>query len=74
MSRFNDRLTELMHERKMTPTQLAEKSGTQLCAVYTYLNGYGTLDICNPRAKTLERLADALGVPMDYLWGKSDKR
>ena len=74
MSKFTERLTGLMAERNMAPVQLAKETGLALKTIYTYLDGYGSGKVDNPRASYLARLADALDVSMDYLYGRSDER
>ena len=68
--KFQDRLNQLMAEKDMTMKALEIESGLSHYCVYTNVHGQAK----SPDAYTLEKIADALGVSMDWLWGRTEKR
>ena len=65
MSIFQQRLVEAMIQKNINPKELEKISGIHNSCIYDYLNAN-----CSPSAFTLGRLADALEVSMDWLWGR----
>ena len=65
MDVFGRRLVEAMAMRGMSVKQLYEKSGVARYTIYSYHNRDAL-----PNASTLECLADALDVSMDWLYGR----
>ena len=61
---FHWRVHTLCSERHMTLVQLATAMGTTPSGLAN------TLKLSNPRLDTLCRMADALGVSLDYLAGR----
>ena len=59
---FNERLLELIHNKKITQKDLADKAGVTEAAMSHYLKGDRF-----PRASVLARIADALGTTSEYL-------
>lgn len=59
---FATRLCELMEEQRLTNCVLAEKSGIAPSNISTYVTGHSV-----PREKSFIKLADTLGVSVDYL-------
>lgn len=76
MANFYERLGDLLAEKEMTVKELAAATDMNAHSLYMYLNldTYGGRRVSHPRVDTLVRLADALDVSLDYLWGRSDKR
>lgn len=66
---YNERLNQAMREKDMTMKELEIASGLSHYCVHTNVRGIRT-----PDAHTLGKLADALGVSMDWLWGRTGKR
>lgn len=64
MSKFSDRITDIMIERHITQKQLAEMANVTESAMSYYVKGGRT-----PRIDVLSRLAAALNVTTDYLLG-----
>ena len=64
MSKFSDRITDIMSERHITQKQLAEMANVTESAMSYYVKGGRT-----PRIDVLSRLASALNVTTDYLLG-----
>lgn len=64
---FCSRLREAMRCNSFTQKKLEEFSKIRQTSISDYLNGKAI-----PSADALARLADALGVTMDYLWGRTD--
>jgi lambda repressor-like predicted transcriptional regulator len=60
---FATQVQRLMHEKKMTQEQLAEKSGVGQSAISNMINRE-----CRPQRKTVIRMAEALGVSPQTLW------
>ncbi len=61
-SSFSIRLEELLRARKMTQTELAEKSGVTEAAMSHYIKGDRI-----PRSAVLTRIAMSLNTTSDYL-------
>ncbi len=59
---FNERLSELIKERKMTQKKVASEAGVTESAMSHYLKGDRI-----PRASVLSKIADVLGTTSDYL-------
>lgn len=57
-----------MQHKQLTQKKLEELSKIRQTSISDYLNGKAV-----PSADALSRLSDALGVTMDYLWGKEDE-
>jgi transcriptional regulator with XRE-family HTH domain len=64
MSKFSERITDIMNERHITQKQLAEMANVTESAMSYYVKGGRT-----PRIDILSRLAAALNVTTDYLLG-----
>lgn len=64
---FSSRLRDAMQRNQLTQKKLEEISKIRQTSISDYLNGKAV-----PSADALSRLADALNVTMDYLWGKGD--
>lgn len=62
------RLKQLMDERGMNSTQLAENSHLSRSAVWKLLHGKSV----EVRGESLEKLAKALGTTVDFLQGRTD--
>ena len=60
---FAERLSEIMKERNLTQTQLAEMSGVGQPAISNMLNRQ-----CRPQRRTIQKFASALGVNPQDLW------
>jgi lambda repressor-like predicted transcriptional regulator len=60
---FAATLARLMAERQLTQAQLAERTGVGQSAISMLLNRR-----CRPQQRTLGKLAEALGVPVEELW------
>jgi lambda repressor-like predicted transcriptional regulator len=60
---FANRLRNLMDQKEITQTELAEKAGVGQPAISNILNR-----TCRPQRRTVEKLANALGVPSGQLW------
>ena len=67
MTVYRQRLVESMAKNDMDVKKLAEESGVSKTNIYAVLER----DVI-PKAQTLAALADALGVSMDWLWGRVD--
>lgn len=65
---FSSRLRAAMQHKQLTQKKLEELSKIRQTSISDYLNGKAV-----PSADALSRLSDALGVTMDYLWGKGDE-
>lgn len=65
---FADRLREARELRKMSQSELAEKTGFQASAISHFETARRA-----PSFDNLKRLADALNVSVDYLLGREDK-
>ena len=59
---IGDNIRTLMQKNNLTQTELAIRSGCGIGDISTYVNNQ-----VMPRIKTLQRLADALGVTVDEL-------
>lgn len=55
------RVKEILKDKQMTLNDLAQKLGVSRQALYLQINN-------NPRISTLQRIADALGVPVGQLF------
>ncbi len=64
---FSQRLRYLMKSRKCTYKSLALSAELSSATIANYLSGDRS-----PRAEELARLANSLGVTMDYLWGREE--
>ncbi|MEM0941022.1 MAG: helix-turn-helix transcriptional regulator [Bacteroidota bacterium] len=64
---FGDRLNELRKKSKFSQEDLAKMAG-----VYTNVLGRYERGEAKPSIDVASKLADALGVSLDYLTGKSD--
>jgi DNA-binding XRE family transcriptional regulator len=60
---FADTLTRLLAENQLTQAELARRVGVGQSAISMMLSRK-----CRPQPKTLGKLADALGVPVEELW------
>ncbi|PFB77983.1 transcriptional regulator [Bacillus anthracis] len=66
---FKDRLRQLRRERNLTQHELGQAIGVTAGSVSKFETGF------KPASReTVERAADFLGVPVDYLLGRSDSR
>ncbi len=64
MATMGDRLADTRKQRVLTQAELAEKADVALITVTRLENSKGDV---NPRADTVRRLADALGVDPAWL-------
>jgi transcriptional regulator with XRE-family HTH domain len=62
---FRDRLAQVRAKRELTQAALAEKAGLTAAAISHFETGFRF-----PTAQTLTKLADALGVSVDFLLGR----
>ena len=69
MSKLGDRIKELRLERNLSLREFADLCGTSKSAINMYEKGER-----RPKYETLEAIADAFNVDIDYLLGKSDIR
>ena len=69
---FSDRLKLAMQNKNLTVSELARRSGMHTHTIYLYLEPEKYGRNINPRIKSLETLADALDVSIDWLWGRID--
>lgn len=60
---FAATLARLLAERQLTEAELAERIGVGRPAISMLLKRR-----CRPQRRTLSKLAEALGVPVDELW------
>jgi len=67
MISFSIRLKEILKDRGMTQTELAEKAHTTTATISRYLNNNRT-----PNIELLNNITIALNVATDYLLGKTD--
>jgi transcriptional regulator with XRE-family HTH domain len=58
-----------MNDAQMNRKMLAEKSGVHMSNISKFIHGKGI-----PRRDTVERLAEALGVKVEYLMGESNEK
>lgn len=63
---FGKRLNQLLLDRNMTPAQLSKMLGWNTGVLSQYLNNPNR----DPRLSTATKVADALGVSLDYLAGR----
>lgn len=61
---FSNRLNQIIIERQIYPSQLANITGISKRAIYGYLQGYS-----QPTAYTLKRIAVCLKISSDWLLG-----
>lgn len=66
---FSQRLEEIKKDRRMTNKEIGELCGASEAAVRSWLSGSKV-----PAADRVATLADALGVSIDYLYGKEQKK
>lgn len=64
-------ITGLMNEQDIDATELARRSGLGVSTIYSYTHGRARGE--RPRAGTLERIADALGVDPSELYAAADR-
>lgn len=64
---YAERLYNTMLKKGLNIQSLAEKAEVSRYCIYSNINGKTT-----PDAHTLGKLADVLGVSMDWLWGRTD--
>lgn len=62
---YIDRLSSLMSSKSLSQSALARITGIRQATISDYLKGNSI-----PSAERFSLIADALGVSMDYLWGK----
>lgn len=67
MTIYAQRLAEAMVKNNLDIQRLAEKSGVSKTNIYAVMERK-----IEPKAHTLAAYADALGVSMDWLWGRVD--
>jgi transcriptional regulator with XRE-family HTH domain len=67
METFSDRLSALMTERKINQKTLSTLAGVAQGTISKYLNGQ------EPKSAELFRMAQVLGVTMDYLYSGRNK-
>ena len=65
---FTENLKGIMAEKGVTNSKLAEMTGINLRIIYKYRTKTKT-ELSDPSAYNLKRLAKALGVSMDDLYG-----
>ena len=65
---FNERLSGLLNDKRMSQKELAVKAGVTEAAISHYIKGDRI-----PRASVLARIADILETTSDYLMSKEDK-
>ncbi len=65
---FKDRLKNLRIQKGLTQEELGQKVGLQKAAIYKYEKGL----VVNLKRSTIEKLANALGVPATYLMCMTD--
>lgn len=58
------RVKEILKDKQLTLNDLAQKLGVSRQALYLQINN-------NPRISTLQRIADALGVPVGQLFDQT---
>lgn len=68
MARFPETLRAVRESRGLTQAELAQRSGFQPSAVSHFERGRRT-----PTVQNIERLADTLGVAVDYLLGRGER-
>lgn len=66
--KFGEKITKLKKLKKMSQVELAEKTGISRDAISKYERG----DVM-PSIEYAKRIADILGVSLDYLVSESDK-
>ena len=68
MATAKDRIKECRELMKLSKTQLAEKTGLTISAISQFESGER-----DPNLESLNKLADALGVSVDYLIGREEE-
>lgn len=68
MALLGDRIKQRRDKLGWTQTELAQRSGVQQAMISRYERG----EVKQARSDHLEKLAEALGVSMDYLTGAKD--
>ena len=63
---MNLRIKDVIKEKGMTITELAEKMGINRVNLSNMVNG-------NPTVETLNKIADAIGCPVTELFGQPNK-
>ena len=66
---FGERLKQILHDKKMTQRELAKASGNYESHISDYI-----LNKREPKATTVIRLANSLGVTTDELLGVKEKK
>jgi len=69
MDLFIKRLQELLDDKDITQRELAQRIGVTEVTISRYLNGER-----KPRIEIISKIAEVLGVSIDYLLGYSDIR
>lgn len=64
---MNLRIKEVLEEKGISVVDLAEKLGVTRGACYNYING-------NPTVEILNRIADAINVPVTYLFEQKNQK
>lgn len=67
MSKVGDRIKECRENQKLSMTDLAEKTGLTISAISQFESGAR-----DPQLESLNKLADALEVSVDYLMGREE--
>lgn len=67
MNTFIKRLRKILEDKNMTQRELARLAGVTEVTVSRYLNGER-----KPRVEIVNKIADVLNVPTDYLLGRSE--
>ena len=62
------RIRELIEKRGLTQAQVSAKSGLPAATISHFVTGFRT-----PGTSTVRRLADALGVTVEYLLGRDEE-
>ena len=69
MTIFRQRLTEAIVASGKSPNQVAKEAGVSHFCIYSWMRENDRM----PNAFNLACIADALGVSMDWLWGRDEK-
>ena len=69
MAKAQDRIRECRELMRLSKTQLAEKTGLTVSAISQFESGER-----DPNLDSLNKLADALEVSVDYLIGREDEK
>lgn len=70
MSLRVDRLIKLLEENNLNQRELAKKIGVTEVTVSRYINDEGR----SPRVEIMTKIAEVLGVSVEYLMGTSNKK